>query len=61
MLEQVWVDRTSVEPGDTVTVFVKIKSFSKNEVLIKKSLVIPSSAKGRQLSLFVRGGNDLTK
>jgi len=59
-LEQVWIDRSEVEPGDTVTVFARLKAFQGPEKLLQQKLVIPKDAEGRFLTINVGSGDDLT-
>ena len=60
-VEQVWLDRTTVEPGDTITAFARIKPYQKEPVVVKHHIVVPISAKGRYLSLFIGGSQELIK
>jgi hypothetical protein len=60
-IEQVWIDRKEVEPGDTVTVFTRLKAFQGPEKLFRHRLVIPRNAQGRFLTITVAGGDDLTQ
>ena len=59
-LEQVWIDRSEVEPGDTVTVFARLKTFQGPEKLLHQKLVVPPDAEGRFLTIHVGSGDDLT-
>ena len=59
-LEQVWIDRNEAEPGDTVTVFARLKAFQGPEKLLHQKLVIPKDAEGRFLTVHVGSGDDLT-
>ncbi len=59
-LEQVWIDRSEVEPGDTVTVFARLKAFQGPETLLRQKLVVPKDAEGRFLTINVGSGDDLT-
>jgi len=59
-LEQVWIDRSEAEPGDTVTVLARLKTFQGPEKLLQQKLVIPKDAEGRFLTVHVGSGDDLT-
>lgn len=58
-LEEVWIGRSEVEPGDTVTVFARLKAFQGPEKLFQQRLAIPKNAEGRYLTINVGGGDDL--
>ncbi|MCI0690473.1 hypothetical protein L0337_00535 [candidate division KSB1 bacterium] len=58
-LEEVWIGRSEVEPGDTVTVFARLKAFQGPEKLFHQRLAIPKNAEGRYLTINVGGGDDL--
>ncbi|MCG3118989.1 MAG: hypothetical protein ALAOOOJD_01293 [bacterium] len=60
-IEQVWIDRSEVEPGDTVTVFARVKAFQGPEKLLQQKLAIPRHADGRFLTINVGGGDDMTQ
>jgi hypothetical protein len=60
-IEQVWIDRSEVEPGDTVTVFARLKAFQGPEKLLHQKLAIPKNAEGRFLTINVGGGGDITQ
>jgi hypothetical protein len=60
-IEQVWIDRGEVEPGDTVTVFARLKAFQGPEKLLRQKLAIPKNAEGRFLTINVGGGNEMTQ
>ena len=60
-IEQVWIDRGEVEPGDTVTVFARLKAFQGPEKLLHQKLAIPKNAEGRFLTINVGGGDDMTQ
>ncbi len=60
-LEEVWIGRSEVEPGDTVTVFARLKAFQGPEKLFHQRLAIPKNAEGRYLTINVGGGDDLAQ
>jgi hypothetical protein len=60
-LEEVWIGRSEVEPGDTVTVYARLKAFQGPEKLFHQRLVIPKNAEGRYLTINVGGGDDLAQ
>ncbi len=59
-LDQVWVDRSEAEPGDTITVLARLKAFQGPEKLVQQKLLIPRDAEGRFLTIHVGSGDDLT-
>jgi len=61
VIEQVWIDRGEVEPGDTVTVFARLKAFQGPEKLLHQKLVIPKNAESRYLTINVGSGDDMTQ
>ncbi|MDZ7292322.1 MAG: hypothetical protein ONB44_17300 [candidate division KSB1 bacterium] len=60
-IEEVWLDRSEAEPGDTVTVLARLKAFQGPEKLFHQQLVIPNTAQGKFLTINVGGGDDLTQ
>jgi hypothetical protein len=60
-IDQIWIDRTEVEPGDTVTVFTRLKAHHGPEKLFRQQLVIPKNAQGKLLTITVGGGDDITQ
>ena len=61
VIEQVWINRGEVEPGDTVTVFARLKAFQGPEKLLHQKLVIPKNAEGRFLTINVGSGDDMVQ
>jgi len=60
-LEQVWIDRGEVEPGDSVNVFARMKGYQGPEKILQKTLVIPKKAEGRFVTINIGGGDDMTQ
>jgi hypothetical protein len=59
-VEQVWVDRNVVEPGDTISVFTRVKAYRGPEVVVRKELAIPKTVSGYLLSIVVGGSREMT-
>lgn len=59
-IEEVWLDRSVATPGDSVTVFSRIKIYRGVEVLVRKRLAIPKTASGPFLNVVVGGARDMT-
>jgi len=59
-IEQVWVDRSVVEAGDTVSVYARVKPYWGAEIVVKQNLPIPANTSGSYLSVVVSGGPQLT-
>jgi hypothetical protein len=60
-IEQVWIDRNEVEPGDTVIVFARLKAFQGPEKLYQQRLAIPKNAEDKFLTINVGGGDEMTQ
>lgn len=60
-IEQVWIDRNEVEPGDTITVFARLKAFQGPEKLYQQRLAIPKNAEGKFLTINIGGGDEITQ
>ena len=60
-IEQVWIDRNEAEPGDTATVFARLKAFQGPEKLLHQKLAIPKNAEARFLTINVGGGDEMTQ
>lgn len=58
-LEEVWVDKTIVEPGDTIAVTYSIRPRMGEPQLATQKLVVPGSIKGRTLTVVVGGASAL--
>lgn len=59
-IDHVWLDRNEVEPGDSVTVFTRVKIHRGAEVLVRKRLVVPQNASGPFLNIVVGSGREMT-
>lgn len=59
-LEEVWLDRSVATPGDSVTVFSRIKIYRGIEVLARKRLAIPKTASGPFLNVVVGSAREMT-
>jgi hypothetical protein len=60
-IEQVWIDRNEVEPGDTITVFARLKAFQGPEKLYQQRLAVPKNAEGKFLTINIGGGDEITQ
>lgn len=58
-LEEIWVDKTEVEPGDTIEVTYSLRPHLSEPIIEKQQLVIPHAVKGRILNLVVGGATSL--
>lgn len=60
-IEQVWVDRNTVQPGDTVTVWARVQAYRGGKALLKQKLIVPRSASGQFLSIVAGGSRELAQ
>ncbi len=60
-IEQVWVDRSVVQPGDTIHVSARVQAYRGAGVLVRQSLVVPKTAAGQFLSVAVGGSRELAQ
>lgn len=61
-IEQVWLDRSVAEAGDTVTVFSRVKAYRGPETVVQKKLVIPPGVDGGSfLTVTAAGARELTR
>lgn len=59
VLEELWVDKTEVEAGDTLEVTYTLRPYLSEPITEKQSVVIPPSINGRLLSVVVGGATAL--
>ncbi|MDZ7724916.1 MAG: SpoIVB peptidase S55 domain-containing protein [candidate division KSB1 bacterium] len=55
-IESIWLDKTTVEPGDTVFVTVSLRDTRERRSTIIRPLVIPRHINARRASILVGGG-----
>lgn len=60
-LEQVWLDRPEVAPGDSVTVFARLRRHQGEAFQIEQRLGIPRHTSGAALSVVVGSGDEITR
>jgi hypothetical protein len=60
-VEQVWVDRSTVQAGDTITVSARVQAYRGATVLVRQNLVVPKTVTGQSLVVVVGGGRELTQ
>ncbi len=60
-LEQVWLDRSTVSPGDTLTVFARLRRHQGGSQQVEQRLVIPRDIGSGPLSVVVGSGDELTR
>ncbi|MDZ7269779.1 MAG: hypothetical protein ONB48_21285 [candidate division KSB1 bacterium] len=60
-VEQVWLDRSLVEAGDSINVFARVKAYRGPEVVVQQRLVIPAALEGNMLTVTVGGSRELTR
>lgn len=60
-LEQVWLDRSTVTPGDTLTVFVRLRRHRGGSQQVEQRLVIPRDLGSGPLSVVVGSSDELTR
>ncbi len=60
-IEQVWLDRSVAQPGDTIKVSARVQAYRGANVLVQQSLVVPQSTTGPYLSVVVGGSRELTQ
>jgi hypothetical protein len=58
-LEEIWVDKTTVEPGDKIEISYSLRPHLEQPITHKQEIAIPKSIKGRILSVVVGGANSL--
>ncbi len=60
-VEKVVVDRTTVEPGDAVTVTAYVKEYQGEQHKYSQILTIPAHLQGRRINIFAGSGDTLTR
>lgn len=60
-LEQVWLDRPEVAPGDSVTVFCRLRRHHGESFQVEQRLGIPRSTSAAVLNVVVGSGDEVTR
>jgi len=60
-LEQVWLDRSTVTPGDTLTVFARLRRHQGGSQQVEQRLMIPRDIGSGALSVVVGSSDELTR
>jgi len=60
-LEQVWLDRSIVAPGDSITVFARLRRHRGDAQQIEQRLFIPRHISGAALSVVVGSSDEVTR
>ncbi len=60
-VEQVWVDRNTVQAGDTIAVSARVQAYRGPTVLVRQNLVVPKTTTGQALAVVVGGSRELTQ
>lgn len=61
MIESVWLDKTQVKPGETVTVTMNLRDNNERLFKLHRTLTLPKSLGSSRLALIVSNGSSLTQ
>jgi hypothetical protein len=60
-IESVWQDKTTVKPGESVTLSISLRDNNGKLVKIDRTIDIPKNISGQRLSVFVSSGTSLSR